>query len=1018
MDRMIIGFVTLGLEFNGDTIKNKGLGGSETAMICMAREFAKLGHRVAVFCQCDAPGNYDGVDYYSVQNFAAINALTKWDVMIASRWPEFLTKPIQAGLRVLWLHDLITDQARLMTQTWQTDLAILLSDYHIQNYTETTDGTDPRKTKVPWLKDILWKSSNGVDIEMINEIRERTPKVPGKVIFTSRPERGLDYLSIFILPELLKEFPDLKLHYCNYSLGNMQVPQSVKISHAAVAQQQKKYPHNMINAGHLTKEKLYEEMCSAELLLYPTNFGEISCITAMEAQACGTPIISTNDFALSETVENGTGGWLIDGRPTDDTYAAKFIRKTLEMLRDKSLRDKMGKAGVDFVKRRGYTWAAVAKSWETKFNRIMEDRYTNNREAVIKTLVRNHDLCLAQKMLAEDDYEDAVVNEKILGVLCPTVILEPQEIVDHFRTTQLPLYKDLIHFMAALSVNPKSLWDYSCGPTAFGVVYAKATRDTQVYCLDENKDVLAAVANTASGEKVGLESRVRTLETNSLLECQAPAPDAIYLGNYLDEVEEPWLVLQDAIARVKPDGYIIFTTRSGPGEDRLWNFEQQDFYEMFGVGFKGHLTFKGTGITSHGEVQGHWLGILPVAKNKDLQVLPLLPGRRRRTTRPYQSLAVCMIAKDEEDWITLCLKQVYEIADKIVIALDDRTTDSTRELVEALDSEGKVEIRDVTFEDFAQVRNESIKDLKEDWILWIDADERMTDPMKIRRYLEASLHEGFSLKQQHLMLDVHGTYDVPIRLLKNRRNYQFVGCIHEHCENVDKALVEKNGYDNPIEPTILIPDCSLAHYGYLDEKQRRSKCSNRNMELLQKDIEIYGKNGRRMSWVLAIRDYNNIVKWSVNPNQEGIRNIAHGSREHRLLEASIKTFLEHFPTEESRYYQVAFPMYQEALALLSQSGLPFENRKTPPFCTAFALSGAIGKDATRDMTPTNRWFIDSIDYSEFAGKQHSELLQNLGIIPSAPFPESKVQYSYSEDLPQLLSVGVGAIDEKTGVFQR
>ena len=46
MKQMVIGFVTGGLAFNGDTLKTKGLGGSETALLCIAREFAKRGHRV------------------------------------------------------------------------------------------------------------------------------------------------------------------------------------------------------------------------------------------------------------------------------------------------------------------------------------------------------------------------------------------------------------------------------------------------------------------------------------------------------------------------------------------------------------------------------------------------------------------------------------------------------------------------------------------------------------------------------------------------------------------------------------------------------------------------------------------------------------------------------------------------------------------------------------------------------------------------------------------------------------
>ena len=39
-----------GMEVNPETLKEKSLGGSETAGISMAHELAKLGHHVLLFC--------------------------------------------------------------------------------------------------------------------------------------------------------------------------------------------------------------------------------------------------------------------------------------------------------------------------------------------------------------------------------------------------------------------------------------------------------------------------------------------------------------------------------------------------------------------------------------------------------------------------------------------------------------------------------------------------------------------------------------------------------------------------------------------------------------------------------------------------------------------------------------------------------------------------------------------------------------------------------------------------------
>ena len=60
---MIIVMHCMGLPFNGDTIKDRSLGGSETAAYYMAKQLAAEGHRVTLFTNTDQGGSYDGVSY-------------------------------------------------------------------------------------------------------------------------------------------------------------------------------------------------------------------------------------------------------------------------------------------------------------------------------------------------------------------------------------------------------------------------------------------------------------------------------------------------------------------------------------------------------------------------------------------------------------------------------------------------------------------------------------------------------------------------------------------------------------------------------------------------------------------------------------------------------------------------------------------------------------------------------------------------------------------------------------------
>src|SRR6056300_547907 len=77
---------TLGLCYDGTTLTKRGLGGSESAVILVSRELAKLGFDVKVFNDCysdDArPGTYDGVEYIPVYD---IDKHSGFDVFIGSR---------------------------------------------------------------------------------------------------------------------------------------------------------------------------------------------------------------------------------------------------------------------------------------------------------------------------------------------------------------------------------------------------------------------------------------------------------------------------------------------------------------------------------------------------------------------------------------------------------------------------------------------------------------------------------------------------------------------------------------------------------------------------------------------------------------------------------------------------------------------------------------------------------------------------------------------------------------------
>jgi len=79
----------------------KGMGGSEEAIVYLARELAKLGWQVTVFNDRDEEYESDGVTY---KPWTLLNPFDKFDVYWAWRVPENV-KDIKARRRIVDLHD-------------------------------------------------------------------------------------------------------------------------------------------------------------------------------------------------------------------------------------------------------------------------------------------------------------------------------------------------------------------------------------------------------------------------------------------------------------------------------------------------------------------------------------------------------------------------------------------------------------------------------------------------------------------------------------------------------------------------------------------------------------------------------------------------------------------------------------------------------------------------------------------------------------------------------------------------
>lgn len=178
------------------------------------------------------------------------------------------------------------------------------------------------------------------------------------------------------------------------------------------------------------------------------------------------------------------------------------------------------------------------------------------------------------------------------------------------------------------------------------------------------------------------------------------------------------------------------------------------------------------------------------------------------------TLAAAIMARNEEHNIRDCIASA-QWADCVTVILDPRNNDRTAEFAAAAGAK----VIENEFQNYAQQRNDALKLVHADWVLFIDADERSSPAQaeEIRTVIAAGVHNGYWIPRHNYIfgkLTRHaGWYpDYQMRLLKRAHaRYDPERPVHE--------LVILDG-----EPGYLSEP--FIHYNYTSfaqfkEKQRR-----------------------------------------------------------------------------------------------------------------------------------------------------------------------------------------------------
>lgn len=965
-------FSSMGMPFNGNTIKSESLGGSETSAYYLARELAERGHRVTMFTSSRDEGTFDGVTYcwhgepsqqYPLgERFHFYAENTPHDVTYVQRHPLAFMRKFASKANVWALHDLALFRTAGVTQQniRMVDAVTVVSEWHKQQVIDVygierdhvhvvPNGVDPllyRNSDVNWTH----KPVRVADVERPATLTEKVddtdvqfmvlPSRGFNMLYQSRPERGLEHLVRpgGIMERLAKECPQANLIIVGYdnTAGHMRAYYEQLNAWANLLP-------NVVHLGALDKPRLAELQMHCDLLIYPTEFEEVSCITAMEAMHAGLPMLTSGQAALNETCAD-SGTILVplkDGKADEDA----FVEQVLALYSNLNDPEREGVSRLAQLSEAQHfaagrcTWARAAE----RLDEMVRGLFARKTDAaVVRHCIEHSDIgfldwlrdnhlqgdnAIVKRTLAELDtmydfrtsperyaahyhyhqsrYYDTMGDRVLFGQ-------DGSSRTTRFMGTATALEGELIRLSKERGGGQLRVLDYGCAHGHYLMEFAQAFPEHQFVGLDISQRAIDGA--TKWRDQAGLRNVDLYCGSQDAL-AGIGKFDVIIAGEVVEHVNDYVDLLNRLGDALIPGGALVVTTPYGRWEwmgreefrkarEHLHHFERADILDIC-EGMDVNLQFAPASKDQTGAMCGSW-------------VWRVRPGTRRfrgvnyarklRQLRPRETVGLLMIVKNGENTLGKALESAAGWVDTVAIGYDPSTTDATAEVIERAEQVNRwVPITKILLPapvleiGFDAARNHVLDALDTDWVFWMDADEVLQRPENFWNLLHDGPFNAYAIPQIHYSVEPAQvlTTDYPCRLFRNHRGVQFYGVVHEHPEDAPgKAIAH----------TMMTDTVKVLHGGYVDETTRRNRFA-RNYPLLERDIEKHPT--RLLNKFLMLRD----VAQSIGFEQEqaGGR-VLEGHVER--AQKGIKIFEELLDVPNLRMVMDALQFYSHCVATL------------------------------------------------------------------------------------------------------
>lgn len=375
----------------------------------------------------------------------------------------------------------------------------------------------------------------------------RSPKL---MIYGSSYDRGLEHL-LKMWPDIKKEVPDAELHiFYGWNLfdrvyGDNPERQAWKEKMNKLMNQD-----GITHLGRVSHEACIKEHENAGIWVYPTHFGEISCITAMRAQVYGSVPVVIDYAALKETVQYGIK---VEGDIYEQEVQQEYVKQLVSLLKDEKRQEEIREPMMKWARDK-FSWSNVAKQWDEEFKNKdlktqIDELMDDNQALKAWDLVKDTDSPLKEKVYAK--VRHAFEPKAYSKFYSEDLDEKPFDETTALNIDQvIPRYKWMIPKI--LELKPKEVLDLGCADGTLCLTLA----NKGVECLGVNlyKKSVDFANERAKKNRLPVEfvcSDIFDIETQA---------DVVVMTEVLEHLPDPQKGVDHAMKLLRKDGTTFFST--------------------------------------------------------------------------------------------------------------------------------------------------------------------------------------------------------------------------------------------------------------------------------------------------------------------------------------------------------------------------------------------------------------------------------------------------------------------------